>query len=104
MNGYLLGQNIQAGEQAKGFVEVEVGDVATSFLVEQFQGQQTEQRRRGWDHTRAGIARLSHQVIEPKSGQEREEEKDPGHARLEAPSWCQNELVAIGRGLGIGLY
>ena len=76
----LLGQDIQAGEQAEGLVEVEIGDVAASFLVEQFQGQQTEQRRRRWDHARAGIARLSHQVIEPESGQERQEEKDPGHA------------------------
>jgi len=44
----------------------------------------------------------------PQSGsilraQYQEEEKDPRHSRFEAPFWSQNELVAIGRGLGIGL-
>jgi hypothetical protein len=35
--------------------------------------------------------------------QERQEEKNPGHTCAEATTWCQSELVAIGRGLGIGL-
>ena len=82
---------------------IEIGDVAASFLVEQFQGQQTEQSRWRWHHTRTGITRLSNHVIKPESGQERQEENPPGHTCTEAVTWCQSELVAIGRGLGIGL-
>jgi hypothetical protein len=47
----LLGQDIQAGEQSEGLVEVEIGDVAASFFVEQLQSQQTEQGRWRGDHT-----------------------------------------------------
>ena len=47
----LIRQDIQAGEQSEGLVEVEIGDLAASFFVEQFEGQQTEQGRWRWDHT-----------------------------------------------------
>ena len=77
--------------------------MAASFLVEQFQGQEAGRRRRMWDHVRAGIARLSNQVIEPELGQGGKEEKDAGDAHVEASARCANELMAIGRGLGTGL-
>ena len=55
----LLGQDVQAGEQAERLVEVEVADVTAAFLVEQLQRQQAEQRGCGGDHARARIAGLS---------------------------------------------
>ena len=45
-----LGQDVQAGEPAQSLVEVEVVDVAATFLVEQFQDQQAEQGADGGDH------------------------------------------------------
>jgi hypothetical protein len=46
----LLGQDIQTSKQAQRLFEVEVVDVAASFLAQQFQGQQAEQGGVRRDH------------------------------------------------------
>jgi hypothetical protein len=45
-----LGENVEAGEQAECFVEVEIGDVATAFFVEELQGEQAEHGTGGGNH------------------------------------------------------
>ena len=94
----LLGEDVQTGEQAQGFVEIEVVDVAAPFLVEEFERQQGQERAGGGDHLRAGIARLDDDPVEPQFGQERQEQEDPGVACLQPPSGfeAQEPLVRDG--------
>ena len=79
----LLGQDVEAGEQAEGLVAVEVVDMTASFLVEQLQRQQREQGAGGGDHLRAGIPGLGDESIEAEPGQEGQEEEDARDARAE---------------------
>jgi hypothetical protein len=92
----LLGQDVQPGEEAEGLVEVEIGDMTTSLLIEQLQGQQAEQRRGSRDHLGAGIARLRDQGIEPESGEQGQEEEGPRHPSAEPPPRSQSQLAPIG--------
>ena len=79
----LLGQDVEAGEQAEGLVAVEVVDMTAAFLVEQLQRQQRQQGAGGGDHLRAGIPGLGDEAIEAEPGQEGQEEEDARDARAE---------------------
>jgi hypothetical protein len=78
-----LWQDVQAGEQPEGLVEIEVADVTTSFLVDQFQGQQTQQGRGGRNHTRTRITGLPDQFVKPQLCQQRPEREDARDAGLQ---------------------
>ena len=70
------------------FVEQQpLADVAQPFLVEQFQRQQTQQRRRRWDHLRPWIISLCDESIEPQLSQQRPEQEHTGVSRAEATTW-----------------
>ncbi len=94
----LLGKDVQPGEEAQGFIEVEVIDVAPPFLVEELQGQQGQDRGGGRDHLRAGIVRGDDNPVEADPGQDREEEEDPGGAGPQPPPGGQVEGPLIGDG------
>ena len=79
----LLGEDVEAGEEAEGLVEVEVVDVTASLLVEQLQRQEREQCGGGGDHLRAGIPGLGDEPIEAEPGQQGQEEEDARDARAE---------------------
>jgi hypothetical protein len=54
--------------------------MATALLVQQLSGEQTEQSTGGGDHPRAGIASLSHELLELELGQQGEKEKNASDA------------------------
>ena len=71
-------------------------------LSRSFRASRLQQGAGGWDHLRAGIARLSDEVIEPQSGQQRQEQEDAGDAGARRrpgvrTSWWQS-AVAWGSG------
>src|SRR5262245_8054448 len=57
-------EDIEPSEQPECLIKIKVTDVTATFLVQQLQGEQTEQRIGGRDHTRAGIIRLGNEAIE----------------------------------------
>ena len=71
-----LGQDIEPSKQPEGLIEIKVADVTAAFLVQQLQGEQTQQSTGGGDHARAGIARLGHELVELELGQERQKEEN----------------------------
>jgi hypothetical protein len=79
----LFGENIEAGEPTEGLVTVEVVDVTTALLVEQFQRQQRSQGAQGGDHLRAGIRGPGDEAVETETGQQGHEEEDARDARVE---------------------
>ena len=81
-----LRQDVQAGEEPQGLVEIEVADVTTPFLVDQFQGQQAQQGRGGRDHAGAGVTGLLDQVVEAQLRQERPEDEEARDAGLQRRS------------------
>ena len=68
LKGRLHGQK---GRQPERLIKIKVTDVTAPFLVQQLQGQQTQQRTCGWDHARAGIIRLGNEAIESDLSQQR---------------------------------
>jgi hypothetical protein len=81
-----------------------------AFLGQQLQGEQTEQRTGGRDHTRAGILRLGHKVVESDTRQKREEEaktgapcasaasghqRDPPHISHERGGWTDDGCAVV---------
>jgi hypothetical protein len=63
-------------QESQGLVEIEVADVTTPFLVDQFQGQQAQQCRGGRDHAGAGVTCPPDQVVKAQLGQERPEDEE----------------------------
>src|SRR5262245_49769663 len=84
-----LREDIEPSKQPERLIKIKVTDVTAPFLVQQLQGQQTQQRTRGWDHARAGIIRLGNEAIEADLSQQREEEENPCDPRPQAVSRCQ---------------
>lgn len=70
-----FGEDIEAGKEPKGGVEVEVVNMAASFFVEEFEDEEAEQGAARRNHFGPGIARLLAKPIEAKFGEEREKEK-----------------------------
>lgn len=91
-----LGQDVQTGEEAQALITVEVADMAPPLLVQELQGQQAQQGAGGWDHLRAGIARLSDEVIETQLGQQRQEQEDAGDAGAHVPSRIEAQASSVG--------
>jgi hypothetical protein len=54
--------------------------MTAAFLVQQLQGEQTEQGAGGGHHPRAGIARLDNELVKLYPGQQREKQENTGHA------------------------
>lgn len=77
-----LGQDVEAGEQSEGGVEIEVVDVAAPFLVQKLQRQQAQERAGRRDHVRAGIAGLLNEAVEAELGEHGPEQEDAGDARV----------------------
>ena len=91
-----LGQDVQSGEQSQGLFKVEVVDVTPPLLVQQLEGQQTQQGAAGRYHSRAGITRLLDHFVESQATQEREEQKDASYARSQPASWGDAQLPTVG--------
>lgn len=91
----LLGEDVEAGEQAEGPVAIEVVDVTAAFLVEQFQRQERQQCTRGGHHRRAGIPCLRDQTVEAESGQQRHEEEEARDARAERAAGREVQLSTV---------
>ena len=66
-----LRQDIEPSKQPECLIKIKVTNVTAAFLVQQLQGQQTQQRPRGWDHARARIIRLGNESIEADLRQQR---------------------------------
>jgi hypothetical protein len=94
----LLGEDVQAGEEAQGLVEVEVVDVAAPLLVEELQRQQGQDRGGRGDHLRAGVGRGDDESVEADLGQQGEEEEGAGRAGSQPPPGGQVEGPLIGDG------
>jgi hypothetical protein len=99
----LLGKDVKPREQTEGFVAVEVVDVRAPFFVEEFEGQEAQQRRRCWDHARARIVRLPDQGVEAEPCEQGHKEEDAGDPRAETATGSKVELLAIGDGGRVGL-
>ena len=81
-----LGQDVEAGEETEGLVEVEIADVTVPFLVEQLEGEQAQQGGGGGHHLRAGIARTLDDLVEVEASQQGQEQEDPGDPSPQAAS------------------
>ena len=92
----LLGEDVEAGEQAGNLIAVEVVDVTASLLVEQFQRQEREHGTEGGDHLRAGIARVGDEAVEAEPGQQWHEEEDPGDAGMERAAGREVQFSSVG--------
>src|SRR5262249_26084297 len=92
----LLGEDVEAGEEAEGLVEVEVTDVTAPLLVEQLQRQQREQRRVGGNHLRTGVVRLGDQAVEAQYAEQGEEQEGAGGARAERSPRHEIQFPAVG--------
>src|SRR5262249_14283631 len=90
-----LREDIEPSKQPERLIKIKVTDVTAPFLVQQLQGQQTQQRTRGWDHARAGIIRLGNEAIEADLSQQREEEENPCDPRPQAVSRRQHDTTHI---------
>lgn len=74
----LLGQDVETSEETERPIELEGVDVASPFLVEQLEQQQTEQSAVGGHHHRTWIAGVADDRVEPDLGQEWQEDEDAG--------------------------
>jgi hypothetical protein len=92
----LFGKDIEAGEEAEGGVEVEIVDMAASFLVEKFEDEEAEQSA-GWgNHVGARVARLLAELIEAELREEGEKEKQAGDRRAQGFFGGRVEDPAVG--------
>ena len=76
-----LREDIAPSEQPECLIKIKVTDMTAAFLVQQLQGEQTEQCTRCRDHTRAGIISLGNELVESDTRQQRQEEKNTGDPR-----------------------
>jgi len=97
----LLGQDVEPGEQAEGFITVEIVDMTAAFLVEQLERQQRQQGAGGGDHPRAGIPGRGDEAIEAETGQEWQEEEDAHETRVERAAGGEVQLAGVG---DLGLF
>ena len=91
---------------------MKVTDVTAAFLVQQLQGQQTQQRTRSLAHARTRILSAGNEVVESDPSQKRQEEDNTDDPRAQAASRRQRDLThirrmsnpgsGIQRGLGLG--
>src|SRR6266705_1507034 len=79
-----LREDIKPREQPECLIKIKVTNVTAPFLVQQLQGQQTQQRTRGWDHARAGIISLSNESVESDLSQQRQKEENTRAPRAQA--------------------
>jgi len=70
--------------------------VTAPFFIDQFQKQETQQSRVGWDDWRTRIGGLLDELLEANLSQERQEEKDAREAR--SPALARLELQNAGVG------
>jgi len=75
-----------------------VTDVTTAFLVQQLQGQQTQQGTRGRDHARAGIISFGNELVESDTSQKRQEEENTCDPRAQAAFRRQRYTTHISDG------
>src|SRR5262249_43383178 len=94
----LLWQNVEAGIQAQGFVEIELDDWATAFFVEKLEGEQAQQGAAGGNHLRTGVARLLDNVVKADLSQQGQEQEDAGRACAQAAAGSQRQAATIGHG------
>ena len=90
-----LGQDVEAGEQAEGLIEVEIADVAAPLLVEQFQGEQTQEGAGGGHHLGAGIAGPLDDLVEAEASQQRKEQEGAGDPGFQGASRGEVQLPTI---------
>jgi len=90
-----LWENIEPSEQPERLIKMKVTDVTAALLVQQLQGQQTQQRTRGWDHARAGIISFGNELVESDTRQKRQEEENPCDPRAQAASRRQRDTTHI---------
>lgn len=77
--------------------------MTTPFLIDQFQEQQTQQSRVGWNGGRTGISGLLDDLLEANLSEEWKEEKDAGQARPPALARVELENAGVGSVGEIGL-
>ena len=78
------------------FVTVEVVDVTQTFLVEQLERQQTEQRICGRNHLCPWVTRRTRHLIKSQLREEWQEEKDSRVASDQSPASFQRKCLRIG--------
>jgi hypothetical protein len=101
----LLGKNVEAGEKTNGLVEVEIADVASSFLIKQFQRQEREQSGSRGYHLRARIPRIDDEAVETELGQQRQEQEDTCDASTKCAAGREVQLALVSdfRRFGVAL-
>jgi hypothetical protein len=92
----VLGQDVEAREQAEGLIEVEIADVTAPLLVEQFQREQAQQGAHGGHHLRAGIACPVDDLVETEAGQQGQEHEDASDPSPQAASRGKVQSTTIG--------
>src|SRR5262249_6526128 len=97
-----LGEDVQPGEQAERLIKVKVVDMTAPLLIEELERQEGQERTGGRDHSRARVAGCGDDLIEAQLGQQWQEEKDTGHARLEPTWWHQAQKLLIRDGGHVG--
>jgi hypothetical protein len=63
-----LREAMQPSQGAEGLIDIDIAARAAALLDQPLSGEQTEPGTGGGDHRRAGIARRSHELIEPELG------------------------------------
>ncbi len=101
-NERFLRQDVESGEESESFIEIEVVDVAASFLVEEFEDQQAEQGVGRGNHSGTRITGLVDELIEAELSQHWEKQEQTGNARAERAFSVQGEQSAVGDGGPIG--
>ena len=96
-----LGQDVEAGEQAEGLIEVEIADVTASLLIEQLQRQQAQQSTGGGYYLGAGIAGVTDDLVEAQASQQGREQKEAGDSGPEASSGGEVQLATVSNGRGV---
>ena len=72
--------------------------MAQTFLSQELEREQAEQRRIRGNHFRSRIVRLANQRVESQLGQQREEQKDAGRSRSDPQRLLagQHQSLSIG--------
>src|SRR5713101_6383380 len=74
-----LGENIESRKEPECLIEIEVADIAATFLVQQLQGEQAEQGAGSRYHLLAGITRLRDELVKLQPRQQREKQEQTGY-------------------------
>src|SRR5262249_23237322 len=92
----LLGQDVEAGEQTQGFVDVEVVDGAAPLLVEPLQRQEAQQGGAGGHPARARIGGRAKGGGEADVAERGKKGEGPRQAGTEAAARGQAQGAAVG--------